>query len=264
MAGYILGGAVVGGVSGGAGAAISGAGFAGASTLGIAAGSTINSAGMYALSGGKTDFSTSFGAFSVNWSQGEVGYLGKSGNSGLENFGYALGAFANLNDLGKAGTAILHTEKGAIGHSGVSNAKGETLIDYGPDNGATQAAAQGKYAAGNQAGALSKFYGKLALGERGTNQYGLHGATRELQGVNMSAVSGYGKFLNYMTTKGVLGVKLPYSFAYSSCSIHAGIGLMLGGVPNIPLHPMLLDASAMLWQTGVSQSLINQSYNLQY
>ena len=41
----------------------------------------------------------SFGVASYNFTSGEWGYLGKKGNSALENIGYGLGALANLSDI---------------------------------------------------------------------------------------------------------------------------------------------------------------------
>lgn len=66
-----------------------------------------------------------------------------------------------------------------------------------------------------------------------------------------------------MTTKGILGLKLPYSFIYSSCSEQAGIGLMLGGIPNIPFHPWLLEQSVKLWNSGITPMIIQNSYQLE-
>ena len=51
--GYMLGGAVSGAISGGVGAAISNTGIVCANTLGIMAGSTINSVGAYCYTGGQ-------------------------------------------------------------------------------------------------------------------------------------------------------------------------------------------------------------------
>jgi len=114
MFGYILGGAFVGGVSAGTGAAISNSGIAFSQTLALGASSAINSAGMQLLSGGQTDFTISLGIASYNFSKGEWGYLGKKGNSFLDNVGYSLGALTNIQDVLAGfhpGSAYLETEK---------------------------------------------------------------------------------------------------------------------------------------------------------
>jgi RHS repeat-associated protein len=67
-------------------------------TLGLAANSTLGSVGTHVMTGGKSDISTSFGAFSVNWTQGDVGYLGKGGNGVMDNLGYAMGTWGAYAD----------------------------------------------------------------------------------------------------------------------------------------------------------------------
>ncbi|MBN2035619.1 MAG: hypothetical protein JW768_02640 [Chitinispirillaceae bacterium] len=62
-------GAMVGGLAGASGAAISGAGFYGSGTPGLAASSTINSAGMTCLSDRKTPFTTNLGFGAMNWNE---------------------------------------------------------------------------------------------------------------------------------------------------------------------------------------------------
>lgn len=102
----------------------------------------------------------SFGVASYNFTSGEWGYLGKKGNSELENIGYGLGALANLSDILAGftpGDVELRTEndpnytkaqavydqngrvigyqdapyKDLIGHSQLSDGNGNVLIDWG-------------------------------------------------------------------------------------------------------------------------------------
>ena len=96
---YMLGGAIVGGVSGYAGWAIAGSGIPMANTAAIAGSSLINSVGTWAYTGGQTPISISFGVASYDFTNGTFGYLGKKGNKRHENFGYGLGSLANLKDL---------------------------------------------------------------------------------------------------------------------------------------------------------------------
>jgi hypothetical protein len=92
----VIGGGIVGAATFGVGSA-----FAAAKipwTLNLIVTSTYNSVGMYAVTGGRTPITTSFGIGSYNWTTGEFGYLGKKGNRWYENVGYGIGALANLSD----------------------------------------------------------------------------------------------------------------------------------------------------------------------
>ncbi len=68
-------------------------------TSAIIFGSMVSSGTSFAASGGKSDLSVSFGAASYSFSRNEFGYIGSDENSGWQNFGYVLGALANLSDL---------------------------------------------------------------------------------------------------------------------------------------------------------------------
>ncbi|MBR3567002.1 MAG: hypothetical protein IKO46_10885 [Salinivirgaceae bacterium] len=113
--------------------------------MGIMVASHINSTGMVCLSGGQTDYTLSFGAGSYNFSKGEWGDLGKSGNSKLQDFGYVMGAMANINDINNLinqTDATLYTQvryrdgsKDIISHTGiVDNATGKNLMSFGPND----------------------------------------------------------------------------------------------------------------------------------
>ena len=103
---YSLGGAAIGGVASYTGIAIAQSGGLLANTISLAASSTMQSAGFNALSGGKTDFTTSFGAFSVNWSKGGDISTFSTKNSWQQNLGYTFGALANVADAVQIGGAI--------------------------------------------------------------------------------------------------------------------------------------------------------------
>jgi hypothetical protein len=86
-------------------------------TMGIMAGSHANSVGMGLIggvSGVEVPYSLSFGAASVTMSsQGfDFGYLGKPGNSKMQNIGYGFGAMANLQDAFAAFNAPIIDEYG--------------------------------------------------------------------------------------------------------------------------------------------------------
>jgi RHS repeat-associated protein len=143
--GYMAGGAAIGAASGYVGGAIAAEGGFMANTMGLVAASHVNSVGMFIMSGGQTDYTLSFGVASYNFTQGEWGYLGKPGNTGLQNFGYFLGAMANLNDINNLinqTNATLYTQeryadgsKDIISHTGiVDDATGDNLMSFGPND----------------------------------------------------------------------------------------------------------------------------------
>lgn len=133
--GYMLGGAVVGGLSGYVGGAIAASEIPMANTLGIMGASLTNSVGTYVYTGGKTDISMSFGVASYNFTQGEWGYLGKSGNSIMQNIGYGLGAVANVSDLYKFTTWDILSPEQKI--SKLQKITSDQTISYDPNAQAT-------------------------------------------------------------------------------------------------------------------------------
>jgi RHS repeat-associated protein len=139
--GYMLGGAVVGGLSGYVGGTIATSEIPFANTLGIAGASLTNSVGMYIYTGGQTDISGSLGVASYNFSTGDWGYLGKKENSTLANIGYGFGALANLADVVSVfggGTNLdvnsADTKKPHEwwGHSSATDQSGNIDISVGP------------------------------------------------------------------------------------------------------------------------------------
>ena len=96
--GYMIGGALTGLASAGAGIAVAGTGCAFCNTLGIMASSAVNSLGQLIYTSGESDIVVSCGVASINITTGEFGYLGKKGNSVLDNIGYGLGAVTNICD----------------------------------------------------------------------------------------------------------------------------------------------------------------------
>ncbi|QEK50828.1 hypothetical protein FYC62_03435 [Pedobacter aquae] len=244
--GYMLGGAITGGLSGGVANTIATSGIAFSNTLAIAGGSLINSAGTYMYTGGKTDLSINFGFGSYNFSTGEFGYLGKKGNSFMENLGYGLGTLANVSDVlagFKPGEVQLNTENSdAIGHSALTKV-GETnpdnsLVSVGPDPG-------GKWI-------FNPFKFK-----KGTNSWknyvdaGDDVSKVSVRGVNLERIANYGSNLN----KGV-----NYNLYFSSCVNHTARALTLAGVPAIGIHPFILHSQMVLRSIGIRPMLY--SYHL--
>lgn len=86
----MLGGAVVGGVSGGLAYGVATSGIPFANTAAIMTGSFTNSVGMNIVTGEQTPVSISFWRSILQFHFRRLGYLGKKGNSALENIGYGL------------------------------------------------------------------------------------------------------------------------------------------------------------------------------
>ena len=97
--GYMIGGGLTGLASSYAGIAVAGADFVMCNTAAIATSSLVNSGGTWLYTGGQTDLTVSLGAVSYNFTKGEIGYIGKKGNSILDNIGYGLGTLYNFTDL---------------------------------------------------------------------------------------------------------------------------------------------------------------------
>lgn len=246
-----LGYAAVGAASAYVGGAVSGANIAFSNTLALASASTLSSVGNHGVSGGEGDIYTSFGGVSVNWSQGDVGYLGEKGNSGLENFGYALGALANVSDVlaGFKPTDVqLNTEdSNAIGHSALTKV-GETdpynsLVSVGPD----------------PSGLPMKEFLSPQKFHRGTNKWNNYvDASSDItkitvKGVNIKRIASYGAKLDR-------GVK--YNTYFSSCVNHCARALTISGVPSIGIHPFILNSQIYLRSIGVRPTLFSyQFYN---
>ena len=120
--GYMFGGAVIGGISGYAGAGIAASGGFMANTMGMVGSSYFYSVGMAALSGGMTDVNVSFGVGSYNITQNEFSYFLDGDNEWYQDIGYAMGGIQNANDLlallpKNSGTATLRTQKDFKSHS---------------------------------------------------------------------------------------------------------------------------------------------------
>ena len=141
---YMFWGSVVGGASGALGGFIATSGMPFANTASIAFSSFYNSLGTSFYSDRQTPISISFGLVSYDFTNNSWGFLGKKGNEFIENFGYAMGALANVQDLMTAvvggGENIninsASTKKGNDwwGHSSATHENGERLVSFGPDS----------------------------------------------------------------------------------------------------------------------------------
>jgi len=262
--GYMLGGAVVGGLSGWAGGAIAQSGGAFANTLSITAGSSINSLGTYIYTGGKTDLSINFGIGSFNFSSGDFSYLGEKGNSLLENIGFGLGALANIQDAlagfnpGKAqiqteNTSSAQNGKDNIGHFQVLDAQGNSLIDYGP----------GKFGDGTYVGFNPgrnnwvEYATKETLTptKQSINIPGnLHNKPIDIKGVNLQRLTAISNKLNNNPGS--------YNFLLRSCSSVGSRALISSGYFVIGgIHPYFIRTAIILREAGLRPSIFGHFLN---
>jgi len=245
----MAGGAVVGGASGALGHVVATSGGVFANTLSIATASFVNSIGTSIYQGGyygQAEIGVSLGAASYSFTQNQWGYIGKKGNSTLENIGYGLGALANVSDIlvgFKPGKVQLNTENSdAIGHSALTEV-GEknpykSLVSVGPDPG-------GKW-----------IFNPLSF-KKGTNNWKNYVDAGEnvskvlVKGVNLKRILKYGSNLEK-------GVK--YNLYLSSCVNHTARALTISGVPSLGIHPFILHTQMYLRSLGVRPSLFSHYF----
>jgi len=240
--GYMAGGALVGGLSGGFGGSIASSGGFMANTMGIAGASYMNSVGMSALTGGQTDVSISFGFASYNFDKGEWGYLGKKGNSTLENIGYGLGALSNLRDINEiinSTQATLYTDNSDfISHSAiVDKNSGDPLMSFGPNDLKTPSSKLG-YATYFRKSTSDFHYKSTLPVDITVNKYAI------------DAVRGLGRVL-------------PFQGITTNCVNMASLSLWLNGIPNIGLSPWILYGTTWAYTMGIRPDLFSY-YFTQY
>lgn len=245
--GYMLGGAIVGGLSGYAGAAIATSGIPFANTLSLVTSSYINSLGTDFYTGGMTPLSVSFGFASYNVTDNEWGWLFKSGNKWYENVGYGLGAMANLSDIlmGFRPQKIdLVTEHSDFeGHSALVETGTSTRLQVEVDpNGIISVGPN--Y---NAEGAKQNWWWTKGKNHWETYNYDGSSIWRQTLNVNRSTIMKYGNWLNELERTN----RLLYSVGISSCVTHTSIALNLSGIFNIGIHPFLLNAEMYLWNCGI-------------
>ena len=233
--GYMLGGVVVGGVSGWAGGAIAGSGIPMANTLGMMSSSLIYSVGTNIYTDGRTPISISFGFASYDFTNDKWSTFSKN-NEWYENMGYALGAIANFSDISRGyhnDIVQLQTEnttqkqgggKDFIGHSQLLGKDGKSLIDFGPS---------GNFYKFNKG--MNNWIDHASRGR--INQTidipnNIYKDAQFIKGVNLKAIQ---RFSNRLNNKSGF-----YNFALRNCSTQAARALTLGGVPVWGLHPYLL------------------------
>jgi len=276
--GYTLAGAAVGAASGGLGAAISTSGGIAANTMGIVASSFVNSLGTAAYTGGKTSLSFSFGIGSYNFDSGELGYLGKKGNSALENIGYGFGALANLQDIVAWNQGAINETRAEHG-DGVLHARSRG--QYKDANGASQnydiSVAHPPMPAGTYKYDLSQGdpgYSGLLENLDYARYWGFHdyqgtyyapsaaGWKATLYNVNAKSMSNMYENINNGLSLGG-GSPLRYGYPWGGCYGQVARALFRVGVPTVPFYGFTPHGLVMqLWvrQAGIYASpiLINK------
>ena len=242
--GYMASGMVVGAASGYFGGAVAASGMPMANTAGIASASFVNSVGTHIYTGGQTDVSISFGVASYNFDQNEWGYLGKKGNSTLENIGYSFGALANLGDFVslfsgggqnvKVNSASTKDGNEWWGHSSITDENGHSLVSVGPD-GQVQKSASLSETWQNSIKVADTDWSTY-LGKKGTWSV-------EMNNVSATAISKYAS-----------GVSR-WDLLLNSCVGHTSRALWTAGIPNVyAFHPHMLNLQLAIRQIGIYSS----------
>ena len=246
---YMACGLYVGAMSGAVGGYIASSGIPLANTLSIMGGSLTNSLGTYAYTGGQTDITMSFGFASYNFTQKTWGWLGKEGNSTLENISYSLGLLANISDILTGlhpGDVTGRVEndpnppktKDLISHYQI-NDEGKIIIDWGPE--------QPVY--------IDDIF-KLVDGtnnfEKGRLVQNVNGARMlnpvTIKNVNIGRLRTFGQYINNNSK---------YNLFYNNCVNMASRALNISGVFNIGIHPYLLQTEMFLRSAGVRPLLFS-------
>ncbi len=219
-----------------------------ANTSAIMFNSMVYSSARSIASGMQSDYVVGFGAGSYNLSKNQLGYLGKKGNSAAENWGYALGALANLRDINQlinSTDATLYTQerydngsKDKISHSGiVDNETGNSLMSFGP----------------NSRGHIKGKLGFALEPRLSTSNYDVPVSLSKSIDIAVNKHS-------FILTKGLAKI-LPYQGLTINCVNMASLSLWLNGIPNIGIHPYLLHYSVLAYNSGFRPDLY--SYYLQ-
>ena len=263
--GYMAGGAIVGGISAGVGAAISASGGIMANTMGIMMSSAINSFGTTLYTGGQTDPSVSFGAGSYNFKKGTArGIWDWNDLSTMERIGYTAGALANTQDLvalfgsSTSYTVGSHvTKNDKTGHSYGYSQNVDDNIDI------SVASSKGWNPGGKTPGTtghearylLQKFiphkgryFGSLRYhGKPGNSEITLYNVNKNiLQNMTKRILGGLDP---------VSGGDLLYGFL-NGCQSHVGRSLWAVGIPTLPInfHPYVLTLQLAIRQAAIQSS----------
>ncbi|NSL86926.1 hypothetical protein ECE50_008805 [Chitinophaga sp. Mgbs1] len=246
----ILMGFISGSLTGALSYGISGSGSIASQTLSMIASSTIGSYLLNRLTFGRTDVNTSFGVGGYNWTQGRFDYLGRAGNTLLQNIGYLSGLLVNISDaraLNRGINAELVTEfPDVIGHSAIVNPTEHIDISVGPMNG-------GYYAPQNTLSDTLTFNNRVVPGQLWENYHGdPNGWSFPLFNINGDVLRSHSDHIATNTHS----LALPYSGLSDSCATYTYRALWDAGViillPPYAIHPVFLPIQLILRQIGIS------------
>jgi hypothetical protein len=206
----------------------------------------INSVGTWAYTGGQTPVSISLGVASYDFTNNSFGYLGKKGNSVLENIGYTFGALANLTDafsLFRGGGQNVKVNSASTkdghewwGHSSITDENGNSLLSVGPpfEEGV------------DKTGSLSQtFKNSIKDANMKWPNYAGDPGTWSVELNNVSA-----KALNQYAS----GVTR-WDLLLNSCVGHTTRALWSAGVPTLyAFHPHMLNLQLLIRQLGIYSS----------
>jgi RHS repeat-associated protein len=245
---YMGAGALVGGLSGGIAGSIATSGAPFANTLSTMVGSYVNSLGTSIYTMGQTDVSISFGAISYNFDQNEWGFLGKKGNSALENIGYGLGAFALASDVTslvqRSYNSPNNAELKTDWHSEILDENGEQIFSYGVNRPGTNTSYVNGMAFKEKLPIAFKNLREDLTINYGNGSDWFTARSVSIKRINLDKFNAYknsvlasGKYYRFSTVA-------PFGLGNSMhCTIAASRALLRGGVFNIPFlrMPWTLD-----------------------
>lgn len=257
LAAVTVGGAAIGMATGGLGGYVAAAGIPLANTVSTAVTSTVSSYALNKLTNGVTNVTTSIGVASYNWSTGEKGFLFKPGQSYSQQFSYAMGALANIQDIraamGKPGNVILVTENEQpipyfkpnwdwIGHSAIVDGTPKINVSVGPMKGYFP-----------QPSFSLAFWNKLhapVAGKLWANYFNdPHGWHLPINNIDTTPLLESTADI----LKNQFSVALPYSGLGNSCVDYTSRALWNAGVYHIPgWHPYFLHGQMFIRAIGIS------------
>ena len=253
--GYMLGGVVVGGISGWAGGASASSGIPMANTLGIMSSSLIYSVGTNIYTDGRTPISISFGFASYDFTNDKWSTFSKN-NEWYENMAYAFGAMANLSDVvslfgGGINVDLIVEKKDAISHSALVNEQNGINISVGPYKELGEGINMNNLKSGIFKGTLKELKRKMK-GRIWTNHAADgKGSGLTINNVNKKILSKISKNLQVrMDDQSLL-----YNLMGKSCVGYTSKALWAVGVPSLGgIHPYWLQFQMMTRQAGIYSS----------
>ena len=240
------------------GAEIAASGTVLSGTFSIYMGSFINSIGMKMATLGQSHFSLSIGFASYDFEDGNLGYLGKPGNSTMEDIGYGLGAFANMSDIWAVAKGVNSSNSGKVEletdqHSIIRDENENVLLDLGAKK---RKADITQYEGVFGDLEITTDYRNLQF-DLGTRFHkGFFDRFQEINGVRID------KLIEYKNTLDCSGRGYGFFRIFGgknlNCGGAAAMGLLKSGVFNIPIGwPFLLSTQMYMRQFGYTSYMFH-------